>query len=239
LFALLYFRESLLPCFGLLLSCAVLPALSRLFCGDQAVLRGLLAVEDGAAGAADRNPMLDFLRANGTLRERLCIVQPRFLKAELPRGAAFEVGDEHGILGALPFEIGGSDETPLKFFEPAPGVGKLCFRWSRSRRDKHAGQTILEPGIFLSQKAKRIQESDLVTLQPGEKLEFCKLGDPAQFFRIKRPGEYKVALQYKFDPSHYVLPSGSSKAGALKNAVPLDLASNTLKVTLEPLELSL
>lgn len=100
-------------------------------------------------------------------------------------------------------------------------------------------QTIPEPGVFLSQKAKRIQESDLVTLQPGEKLEFCKLGDPAQFFRIKRPGEYKVALQYKFDPSHYVLPSGSSKAGALKNAIPLDLASNTLKVTLEPLELSL
>jgi len=107
--------------------------------------------------------------------------------------------------------------------------------------DGHAfhGQTILEPGIFLSQKAKRIQESDLVTLQPGEKLEFCKLGDPAQFFRIKRPGEYKVALQYKFDPSHYVLPGGSPKAAALKNAVSLDLASNTLKVTLEPLELSL
>jgi len=100
-------------------------------------------------------------------------------------------------------------------------------------------QTIPEPGVFLSQKPKLVQESDLVTLQPGEKLEFCKLGDPMQFFRIKRPGEYKVTLQYKFDPSHYVLPGGSPKAAALKNAMPLDLASNTLKVALEPLELSL
>jgi hypothetical protein len=97
-------------------------------------------------------------------------------------------------------------------------------------------QSIPEPGVFLSQKPKRIQESDLVTLQPGEKLEFCKLGDPVQFFRIKRPGEYKISLQYKFDPSHYVLPNGSSKATALKTAVPLDLASNTLAVSLEPMQ---
>jgi hypothetical protein len=97
-------------------------------------------------------------------------------------------------------------------------------------------QTIPEPGVFLSQKPRLIQESDLVTLQPGEKLEFCKLGDPVQFFRIKRPGEYKVALQYKFNPSHYVLPGGSSKAAALKSAVPLDLASNTLAVSLEPMQ---
>jgi hypothetical protein len=97
-------------------------------------------------------------------------------------------------------------------------------------------QTIPEPGVFLSQKPKLIQESDLVTLQPGEKLEFCGLGNPAQFFRMKQPGEYKVTLQYKFDPSHYVLPSGSPKSAALKTALPLDLASNTLTVRLEPLE---
>jgi len=101
------------------------------------------------------------------------------------------------------------------------------------------GQTIPPPGVFLSQNAKRIQESDLVTLQPGEKLEFCKLGNPVQFFRIQRPGEYKVVLQYKFDPSHYVLPGESPKAAALKTAVPLDLASNTLTVSLERLDLSL
>jgi hypothetical protein len=98
------------------------------------------------------------------------------------------------------------------------------------------GQTIPEPGVFLSQKPKLIQESDLVTLQPGEKLEFCSLGTPAQFFRISQPGEYKLTLQYKFDPSHYVLPSGSPKAAALKAALPLDLASNTLTVKLERME---
>jgi hypothetical protein len=100
-------------------------------------------------------------------------------------------------------------------------------------------QNIPEPGLFVSQKPKLIQEGDLVTLQPGEKLEFCKLGDPVQFFRIKRPGGYKVALQFKFDPSHYMLPNGSSKAAALKTAVPLDLASNTLTVMLITPELSL
>ena len=100
-------------------------------------------------------------------------------------------------------------------------------------------QNIPEPGLFVSQKPKLIQESDLVTLQPGEKLEFSKLGDPVQFFRIKRPGEYKVVLQYKFNPSHYVLPDGSAKAAALKNAVPLDLASNPLTVGLVTPELTL
>jgi hypothetical protein len=97
-------------------------------------------------------------------------------------------------------------------------------------------QTIPEPGVFLSLKPKLIQESELIVLQPGEKLEFCRFGSPAQFFRMKQSGEYKVTLQYKFDPSHYVLPSGSPKAAALKTALPLDLASNTLTVKLESME---
>lgn len=100
-------------------------------------------------------------------------------------------------------------------------------------------QTIPEPGVFLSHKPKLIQESDLITLQPGEKLKFCGLGDPVQFFRIRRPGQYKVTLHYEFDPAHYVLPGGSPKADALKNAVQLDLASNTLTVSLEPSQQSL
>jgi hypothetical protein len=97
-------------------------------------------------------------------------------------------------------------------------------------------QTIPEPGVFLSPKPRLIQDSDLVTLQPGQKLKFCSLGNPAQFFRMKQRGEYKVMLQFKFDPSHFVLPSGSPKAAELKTALPLDLASNTLTVTLEPPE---
>ena len=180
-------------------------------------------------------------------------------KAARPRVELVIRGPESFGNGAVPFTatLINRSKFPLTFVPPNPDwYEEYSTIWTvvdpNGRELSHEpktliwcdglafhSQTIPEPGVFLSQKAKRIQESDLVTLQPGEKLEFCKLGDPAQFFRIKRPGEYKVALQYKFDPSHYVLPSGSSKAGALKNAVPLDLASNTLKVALEPLELSL
>src|SRR5713101_8905654 len=82
--------------------------------GDEAVLGGFFAVEDGAAGAADGYTVFDFFCADGALRERLGIVEPGLFQAELAGGAALEVSDEHGILGALPFEIGGGDEDAVK-----------------------------------------------------------------------------------------------------------------------------
>ena len=103
-------------------------------------------------------------------------------------------------------------------------------------------QTLLEPGVFVSAKKRLIQESDLVTLGPGEKLELCELGDPIQFFPITSPGKYKVALVYEFDPSNYALANenaASPKSEALKNAVPLDLLSNSLTVRHERLSQTL
>src|SRR6266478_778103 len=72
------------------------------FRSDQAVLRGFFAVEDGAAGAAHRDAGLDLFRADGTIGEWSSVVEPGFLEPELARGAALEVGDEHGIFCALP-----------------------------------------------------------------------------------------------------------------------------------------
>lgn len=97
-------------------------------------------------------------------------------------------------------------------------------------------QFLPEPGIFIPLKKKVIQEKDIVTLGPGEKLQLCELGDPIQFFPITNQGKYKIALVYKFDPSHYVLSSGSAsspKSEALKAAVPLDLVSKELTVRRE------
>src|SRR2546422_5381577 len=110
---------------------------------NQAVLRGFFAIEDGAAGAADGHAMFDFFRADGALRERLGIVEPRLFQAELASGAALQVGDEHGILGALPFEIGGGDEAALKFLEAASGIGKFRLGWLGTSRDEDAVETYL------------------------------------------------------------------------------------------------
>ena len=77
---------------------------------------GFVAVEDGAAGAAHRHAVLDLFRADRTLCQRLGIVEPRLFLAELARGATLEVGDKHGVLGALPFEVGGGDQSALKLF---------------------------------------------------------------------------------------------------------------------------
>src|SRR5256885_12004557 len=74
--------------------------------GHQTILRGFFAVEDRAAGAAHGHAVLDLLRANRAIGQRLGVIEPGLLEAELPRGAAFEVRDEHGSFGALPFQIG-------------------------------------------------------------------------------------------------------------------------------------
>src|SRR6266849_5249026 len=87
--------------------------------------------------------MFDFFGADGALGERLGIVEPGLFQAELAGGAALEVSDEHGILGALPFEIGGGDEAALKFLEAATGVGQLRFRRLRAGGDEDAVKTSL------------------------------------------------------------------------------------------------
>src|SRR5258706_1515725 len=111
--------------------------------GYQAVLRGFFAVEDGAAGAADGDTVFDFLGADGTIRQRPRVVEPRFLEPELARGAAFQVGDEHGILRALPFEIGGGHQAALKILEAASRFGELTFRGCVAGCDKNAVVTSL------------------------------------------------------------------------------------------------
>src|SRR5712692_2407066 len=87
--------------------------------------------------------MLDFFRADRAIGERPGIVEPGLLEPELARGAALEVGDEHGILCALPFQIGGSHQAALKFFEAAARFGEFAFRGRVSRSDKNAVVTSL------------------------------------------------------------------------------------------------
>ena len=109
----------------------------------EAVLRGFFLVEDGAARFADGYAMLDFLGADGALGERLGIVEPGFFQIELARGAALEVGDEHGIAGALPFEVGSGDEAALKFFEASARIGEFGFGGRFAGCDEHAVEASL------------------------------------------------------------------------------------------------
>src|SRR5260370_29382340 len=104
--------------FPLFSVCSVSPR-RIVFCGDEAVLRGFFAVEDGAAGAADGDAVLDFFRADGAIGQRPSVVEPGLLEPDLTRGAALEVGDEHRIFCALPLEIGGRHQAALQFIETA------------------------------------------------------------------------------------------------------------------------
>ena len=109
----------------------------------KAILRGLFFVEDGAAGTAYRNAWFNFFIAGGTLCHRLGIVKPGFFDAQLTSDAALEVGDEHGILGALPFEIGGGYQAALKFFEAAARVGEFGFGGLGASGDEDAVEASL------------------------------------------------------------------------------------------------
>ena len=108
-----YKLRNLLPCFGLRIGISLTLFAS---CADETVLCGFFAVEDGTAGAAHRHAVFDLFRTDRAFRQRLGIVEPRLFLAELTRGATLEVGDEHGILRALPFEVGGGDQSALKLF---------------------------------------------------------------------------------------------------------------------------
>src|SRR5206468_1553332 len=109
----------------------------------QAVLRGFLAVEDGAAGTANGDAGFDLFGADGAIRQRLGIVKPRLFQSELASGAALEVGDEHGIFGALPFEIGGGDQAALKFLEAVARISKRRCRAGAHGSDEDAVETSL------------------------------------------------------------------------------------------------
>src|SRR6266581_3020239 len=63
--------------------------------------------------------------------------------ATKPYCAALQVGDEHGIFGALPFEIGRGNQAALKFLEPLARISKLRFGWQFSSRDEDAVKTSL------------------------------------------------------------------------------------------------
>src|SRR6266849_5629366 len=87
--------------------------------------------------------MLDFFRADRAIGERAGIVEPGLLEPELARGAALEVGNEHGIFRALPLEIGSGHQAALKFFEAAARFSELALRGRVSRSDKNAVVTSL------------------------------------------------------------------------------------------------
>src|ERR1700687_229384 len=108
------------------------------FGGDEAVLRGFFAVEDGAAGAADRDAVLDFFRADGAIGERPGVIEPWLLQPELARGAALEVGNEHGIFRALPLKVGGGHQAALKFLEPPARFSELTLGGRVSSSDENA-----------------------------------------------------------------------------------------------------
>src|SRR5260370_8876020 len=94
-----------LPCrFLLPLFCVSSAAARRIFFfrGDEAVLRGFLAIEDGAAGAADGYSVLDFFGADRAIGERAGVVQPGLLESELAGAPGLTIGDEHWGLGPLP-----------------------------------------------------------------------------------------------------------------------------------------
>src|SRR5882762_10304948 len=85
-----FFISTLLPCWFLLAFVWVGAAIAWdiLFVGcNQTVLCCFFAVEDGSAGATDRYAVLDFFRADGAIRQRAGIVEPRLLESELACGA--------------------------------------------------------------------------------------------------------------------------------------------------------
>src|SRR5213082_3313548 len=72
------------------------------FTRHETVLRGFLAVQNGAAGAAHSHTRLNLVRADRAVGQRLGIIEPRLFGPEMARGTALEIGDEHGIFAALP-----------------------------------------------------------------------------------------------------------------------------------------
>ena len=104
----------------------------------QAELSGFCAIENGSAGAAHRDPGFNFFRACGTFDLRLGIVEPWFIEMKLTRGAAIEVGDKHWIMRAFPLEVGGRDESAMKFVKPALRIGQFVVGGLRSRGNKHS-----------------------------------------------------------------------------------------------------
>src|SRR5271168_2313869 len=131
---------ALLPCFAIFLrlfgvDCGAIAAI------DKAVLRGLLVVQDGAAGFADGYAGFDFFRADRAIVEGLGVIQPRLFQAEQAGGAALQVGDEHGILGAGPLEVGGVDQTAVEGFEALTGVFQLRGSGCIARGYEHAVKT--------------------------------------------------------------------------------------------------
>ncbi len=87
--------------------------------------------------------MLDFLCADGTIRQRARVVEPRLLEPELPRSAALQVRDEHGIFRALSFEIGRGYQAALKLFKAAARFGEFTFSGRIAGGDKNAVVTSL------------------------------------------------------------------------------------------------
>jgi len=84
--------------------------------GNQTVLCCFFASRMAPQERQTATPCLIFSAQTGN-RLAAGIVEPGLLKSELAGGATLEVSDEHGVLGALPFEIGGSDQAALEFLK--------------------------------------------------------------------------------------------------------------------------
>src|SRR5207248_505997 len=142
-----------LPChFGFRRGVASFPA--RPF-WSEAVLRGLFAVQDRPAGTANGDAMFDFFGADRALGHRLGIVQPGLFDAELTRGASFEVRDEHGILRALPFEVGGRHQAALKFLELPARAGEFRIGRLSAGGNENAVETSL-PRVAVRSEERRV-----------------------------------------------------------------------------------
>src|SRR5271154_1805786 len=131
------FLPALLPCFVIFLR---LFGLGRgaIAAINEAVLRGFLVIQDRAAGFADGYAGLDLFGADRAIVKRLGVVEPRFVQAQEARGAALQIGNEHGILGAFPLEISGVDEATMETFEAAARIVQLRSGWRVARGHEYA-----------------------------------------------------------------------------------------------------
>lgn len=121
-----------------------------LFCGfgdfgffDQSILRGLVAIQNGAAGFADGHIRFDGFAACGALGLRVVVVDPGLVEFQFASGASLEIGDEHEVVGTLPLKIGVLYQPAVKASEFFPGLGDFRFGGFAAGGDENAVKTSL------------------------------------------------------------------------------------------------
>jgi hypothetical protein len=79
--------------------------------------------------------------ANRTFRERFCIVKPGLFVPQFPRRAALQIGNKHGILASLPFQVRVRRQPALKFLQFPSRVREFPIARRRFLRDEYAVKT--------------------------------------------------------------------------------------------------